>query len=219
MAGVTDYAVGQVPGECGQVVVLYVNDNPDKEGDFTTALCCFSRENRADGWVKVVGTDWDDPIEANIGSGGIGLALDDSEQTPLGSFPITRAIGRYELPEVQLPYHQIVPGDLWDVGHTYWSPAFGRGEETTYNTLITESVGQETENLNEFPSYNYAAFVDTNPSRRPGLGCAIFLHVEDDDGDTAGCVAIDEHIMKWILLWLDPGRTPYMTVLYGVAAP
>ncbi|TDL02982.1 hypothetical protein EUA04_26520 [Mycolicibacterium obuense] len=62
--------------------------------------------------------------------------------------------------------------------------------------------------------YNLAVFVDHNPTRTPGKGCAIFLHCRKDlDDPTEGCVAIHEPQLKTIMEWLDLAKTPYMSVI------
>ena len=70
--------------------------------------------------------------------------------------------------------------------------------------LETESLDQDV--------YNLAVFVDHNPTKRPGWGCAIFLHC-DDQSRTWGCITIDEGVLSNLLPWLKTEAEPHLTVL------
>ncbi|TRW86309.1 hypothetical protein FK535_07555 [Mycolicibacterium sp. 018/SC-01/001] len=219
--------VGKVPESCGQIIAVYVDSIFDQHGNPVTTgiLECFQRDvapKPLSPWKKVIGNGapgWSHDITAQIGKKGVAGGADDSLTTPAGSFPITTAIGRVRAPFTKMPYHFIQEGDVWDEGYRYWAPAWSRGESTTYNTRIRESdakKGQETEDLNQ-DAYEYAVFVDHNPTRRPGWGCAIFLHCQDTDTTTLGCIAVKQPVMEAIFAWLDPDSQPYMSILVGVA--
>ena len=42
-------------------------------------------------------------------------------------------------------------------------------------------------------------------------GGGIFLHVRGD-GPTAGCVAMDQADIRWLLTWLRPGKDPRLVM-------
>ncbi len=54
-----------------------------------------------------------------------------------------------------------------------------------------------------------------NTARTPGLGSAIFLHVNIGSA-TAGCVSLPLGQLLDVLRWLDPARAPRIDMGVGV---
>jgi L,D-peptidoglycan transpeptidase YkuD (ErfK/YbiS/YcfS/YnhG family) len=65
------------------------------------------------------------------------------------------------------------------------------------------------------PAYNYAAVIAYNAARSPGLGSAIFFHV-DTGGATAGCVSLPQSELVAVLRWLRSADNPLIRIT-GVA--
>jgi len=61
--------------------------------------------------------------------------------------------------------------------------------------------------MDQTPAYDYGAVIAYNTARTPGLGSAIFLHV-DVGGPTAGCVSLPMGELLDMLRWLAPARSP-----------
>ena len=57
-----------------------------------------------------------------------------------------------------------------------------------------------------------------NRAHVPGRGSAIFLHV-GARGPTAGCVALPVRELLELLRWLEPARSPLITMGVSVGAP
>ena len=55
------------------------------------------------------------------------------------------------------------------------------------------------------PEYNYGIALDYNPECEWPLGSSIFLHCKGAKVFTGGCVAIDEELMKLVLMNAEPG--------------
>lgn len=154
------------------------------------------------GWRRVAG-----PLMAALGRNGV--ADDKSEgdgRTPLGSFRISEAFGLADDPGSALPFTKLRGDEVWvnDPG----SPL--------YNTLQHDSVSPDwrsAERLSANPdAYEWAAVIDYNRSPAvPGLGSAIFLHVELGH-PTSGCVAVGRGELLEILRWLRPEAAPAIVI-------
>jgi L,D-peptidoglycan transpeptidase YkuD (ErfK/YbiS/YcfS/YnhG family) len=151
---------------------------------------------------------------AHLGKGGLSAhERESSTTTPLGSFTLTQAFGRYPNPGTRLPYFQTTPADWW-----ISQPG------TLYNThqvcsSISCRFNTGSPNARLFyvtPQYDYAIVIDYN--RHPvvqGLGSGIFLHVTSGR-PTAGCVSIPRDVLATILRWLTPASRP--RILIGVGS-
>jgi len=224
----TETVVGNVPDDCTQVIVVYADSFESTDG----VLFCYERESKDSLWVERAGSDKGDGLLVYLGEGAIGGAGDNSFETPIGSFPLGVAFGHEPNFGCDMDYFEAVDGvDFWDSGFEYWFDDYSQNLPTTYNTHITkdeirppkDGVTHEVESLGTEPAYDYAVFVDHNPSRRPGWGCAIFLHCKEDDDDdsdtdqlTEGCIAADSTLMRWILQWLRKARHPHLSVITGL---
>ena len=59
-------------------------------------------------------------------------------------------------------------------------------------------------------AYNYAQVIGYNEARKPGLGSAIFLHL-DTGRATAGCVSLPSGPLLKLLRWEKPGAVMVIT--------
>jgi hypothetical protein len=63
-------------------------------------------------------------------------------------------------------------------------------------------------------AYDYGAVIGYNTARTPGLGSAIFLHINIGMA-TAGCVTLPAGELLEILHWLNPAASPQITMGVG----
>ncbi|WP_341267735.1 L,D-transpeptidase family protein [Gordonia malaquae] len=171
----------------------------------TATLTAFEKDD-AGVWKPVIG-----PTKAWLGEKGMGKAQDNVYRTPQGTFPLDQAFGRQENPGTKMPYFKADTQDWWD----------SDPKSPTYNTHVrqAQSPGGDSENLyNMGPVYDYAVNVAHNPNRVPGDASAIFLHVSDNQ-PTWGCIAIERQKMIDVLKWLDPTKSPKITIGVNVDAP
>ena len=159
------------------------------------------------GWLKYGGA-----ITAHVGSQGMTTSPSESKSaTPIGSFTLTQAFGRYSDPGTALPYFKTSYADWW----------ISQEISGLYNTHQHCSSGcsfaQGSPNENLYGAgtvYNYAVVIDYNRSSpRLYAGSAFFLHVTDG-GPTAGCVSIPSSNLVTIMRWLTPSAHP--RILIGV---
>ena len=171
-------------------------------------------------WRQVLAT-----MSARTGYGGWAWAsrrVQDTGQTPAGTFTITQAFGVRADPGTRLPYRKVDGNDHW---------AGDDRDAKTYNLFQPSASPKRTwrtsraERLAAYPrQYAYAAVIDFN---RPGAvrwdagrgqyvagrradtrrGSAIFLHASGS-GSTAGCVSVGRANMVRLLTWLDPAKRP-----------
>lgn len=134
---------------------------------------------------------------AFVGRNGLGKTREGDEKTPEGIFELPLAFGIQEDPGAKVPYVK-VHKDL------YWC-----GDQAHYNQLIdiTEHPHDcQGEHLIDFgPAYHYGMFIDYNKEGIYGKGSAIFLHCYGIPDYTAGCVAVQEEVMKKILQHIEAG--------------
>lgn len=146
------------------------------------------------------------PMKGYTGEGG---AADNSvpydSVTPKGTFNIEYAMGVNYDPGTLLSYNEIYEGMLWVTDPN----------SVNYNRLVDETSEvdfEDCQDLSEYTlSYPYAIVFDYN--RNPAesdKGCAKFLHVSDHP--TYGGIGISESELQDILLWLDPVKTPQISI-------
>ena len=174
---------------------------------------------RLQAWSKASGGGWfrhGKSVVAHIGADGLGNASEYRSATPVGSYTLTRAFGRYANPGTRLKYFHSRPSDWWisELGPLYNTHqrcssgcSFHQGSPNEHLYYIT-------------PYYNYAVVIDYNTRNSPsgvvqGAGSAFFLHVYPaGTGATAGCVAIRQAKLVRLMRWLNPGAHP--RILIGV---
>jgi L,D-peptidoglycan transpeptidase YkuD (ErfK/YbiS/YcfS/YnhG family) len=174
-------------GGAGQVVTVAA-----PSWGATTATVTAWNRNGDGSWSAAVG-----PVQARIGSQGIGQASESTSRTPAGTYTLTQAFGRQGDPGTSLPYFQTRPNDWWDENPD--SPTYNR------HVVQADSPGGASENLYYSGAvYDYAINIDYNTAGTPGAGSAFFLHVTNGAA-TAGCVAIPRDSLVAILQWIAPG--------------
>lgn len=166
----------------------------------TATVTAWSRT--ATGWQAVIG-----PVQAKVGSDGVGAASESASRTPAGVYGLTQSFGRQANPGAHLPYFQTTTADWWD----------SNPGSPTYNTHVHQqsSPGGASENLyGSGAVYDYAVNINYNTALTPGAGSAIFLHVTNGS-PTAGCIAVPRNTMVAILQWLNPATGPAIDIGVG----
>jgi L,D-peptidoglycan transpeptidase YkuD (ErfK/YbiS/YcfS/YnhG family) len=162
-------------------------------------------------WVRAAGT-WKSvigPVDAFVGSAGVGAASESVSRTPAGAFALTEAFGNLPSNGTRLPYFQADQSDWW-VSDTE-SPVYNTHYHCKPGTCpFNENIG---ENLRDAGAdYNHAVVIDYN--RTPvvkGAGSAFFLHVSAGK-PTSGCVSIDAGRLDEVMRWLDPAQHPEILI-------
>ena len=143
---------------------------------------------------------------ANIGKNGVGKEKEGDMKTPLGVFHLSTPFGIKPDPSLDDPYGRVVPDYLHLTEEHYWCGQSG----PYYNRLIDNRNPPEgylpsadDEHLIRYsPSYHYAMFIDYNREGAAHKGSCIFLHCTSRSPYTAGCVAIEEKLMRELVLEL-----------------
>jgi L,D-peptidoglycan transpeptidase YkuD (ErfK/YbiS/YcfS/YnhG family) len=204
-------------GDARQVIVVNADSWRATEGTL------IAYERTADGW-RVVQPE----VRAQLGYGGM-VRGDRRRQgtgtTPTGVYEILSAFGRKPDPGTALDYRRVDRDDAW----TY-NPRVPR----TYNIYQDvdrswKSYGGYVEELwNMGMQYDYVTVLDYNLPRGPittnarGVrvtdapgdtrrGGGIFLHV-DNGNKTAGCIAVKRSVMRSLMTWLDPEKSPVIVI-------
>lgn len=135
---------------------------------------------------------------AAIGKNGIGKKREGDGKTPQGVYRLLFAFGTKEKPDTDFPYLRV------DAGY-YW---VDDSKSRYYNQLVSVgAVKQDWDSAEHIvekgASYHYALALDYNADCIPGKGSAIFLHCMPSEG--AGCIAVEEGIMRKLLALIQPG--------------
>ena len=148
-------------------------------------------------WRRVFG-----PWIAWIGRNGMappGAKREGDGRTPSGTFGFQFFFGVDPDPGVHFPYRRVHAYDVWDD-----DPA-----SALYNEWVDDRYGNpgaDPEPM-EVSAYDYGAVIAYNLARTPGLGSAIFLHINIGT-PTAGCVTLPVGELLEILRWLNPAASP-----------
>ena len=211
---------GELPGASRAEQVIVVTRT-----DFRSPRARLSAyERSSDGsWAEVVRN-----VPAFVGARGIvpgPSRRQSTNTTPAGTYAITSAFGRLPNPGTELPYVQVDSNDAW---------TYDPRVPSTYNLFQSapvswSSYGRYVEHLRQLGrQYDYVAVLDYNMPKGPvttdarGIrrastpastraGGGIFLHVSKGE-PTAGCISIDEPIMRRVLDWLDPAKAPVIVI-------
>ncbi|MDR0534112.1 MAG: L,D-transpeptidase family protein [Verrucomicrobiales bacterium] len=136
-------------------------------------------------------------------------------KTPCGVFAIGGAYGYAASvrKHANLPYHQIVPGDLWvsDTSSPQYNQFVALG-----HPAVSAWEKHEQMRLND-PSHSLKLFIAHNatPGIVPGDGSAIFFHIWRANGEkpTAGCTAMAQDDLAKLIAWIDPAKKPLYVLL------
>jgi L,D-peptidoglycan transpeptidase YkuD (ErfK/YbiS/YcfS/YnhG family) len=158
--------------------------------------------SRVDGqWRRVFG-----PWTAWIGRNGMappGAKREGDGRTPSGTYGFGFFFGVDPDPGVLFPYRRIHPYDFWDDDPA--SPLYNLWVDT-----LQANPGADPEPM-DVSAYDYGAVIAYNTARTPGLGSAIFLHI-NIGMPTAGCVTLPVGELLEILRWLNPADSPRITM-------
>jgi L,D-peptidoglycan transpeptidase YkuD (ErfK/YbiS/YcfS/YnhG family) len=149
------------------------------------------------GWRRVFG-----PWVARIGRNGFappGLKREGDGRTPSGSFGLLYVFGAGPNPGFRLRYRQLRPYDYWDD-----DPASPRYNEWVDSRHASPGAAPEPMDVS---AYYDGVVIGYNTARAPGLGSAIFLHLNIGIA-TSGCVTLPPGELLPLLRWLNPARSP-----------
>jgi L,D-peptidoglycan transpeptidase YkuD (ErfK/YbiS/YcfS/YnhG family) len=167
-------------------------------------LTAYQREGGR--WRRIFG-----PWVAWIGRNGMappGAKREGDGRTPSGTFGFGFFFGVDPNPGVRFPYRGVDASDFWDDDPS----------SSLYNLWVDDrdaNPGADPEPM-DVSAYDYGAVIAYNTARTPGLGSAIFLHINIGT-PTAGCVTLPVGELLEILRWLNPAASPRIAM--GVGAP
>lgn len=147
------------------------------------------------------------PWTARVGYNGIarpGRKREGDGKTPSGTYGFSFFFGVKPDRKFAFSFRHAYSYDYWDD-----DPASPR-----YNEWVNarkHNPGKNPEPMHQVPAYDYAAVIAYNPARTPGLGSAIFLHVQTGTA-TAGCVSLPETELLKIMTWLRPADHPEISI-------
>ena len=195
-AGTSAAATAAAPGPADPLAGRQlVTVTASSYGATYAALIAYQRSGGR--WRQVFG-----PWTARIGRNGFappGLKREGDGRTPSGSFRFGFFFGVQPDPGVRFRYRQAQPYDYWDD-----DPA-----SPLYNEWVDQrraSPGLNPEPM-DVSGYDYGAVIGYNTARTPGLGSAIFLHVNIGIA-TAGWVTLPKREILKVRRWLDHARAP-----------
>jgi L,D-peptidoglycan transpeptidase YkuD (ErfK/YbiS/YcfS/YnhG family) len=192
--------VSAAPGISGQLVTVTAATYGATQAELTAY-------QRAGGqWHRVYG-----PWTAWIGRNGMappGAKREGDGRTPSGTFGFGFFFGVDPDPGVRFPYRRIDASDVWDDDPS--SPLYNLWVDDQY-----ANPGASPEPM-DVSAYDYGAVIGYNTARTPGLGSAIFLHINIGT-PTAGCVTLPVSELLEILRWLNPAAAPRIAMGVGTA--
>jgi L,D-peptidoglycan transpeptidase YkuD (ErfK/YbiS/YcfS/YnhG family) len=159
-------------------------------------------------WHRVFG-----PWIAWVGRNGMappGAKREGDGRTPSGTFGFGFFFGVDPNPGVHFPYRRIDAWDVWDDDPS--SPLYNEWVDVRY-----ANAGADPEPM-DVSAYDYGAVIAYNTARTPGLGSAIFLHINIGT-PTAGCVTLPVGELLEILRWLNPAASPRIAMGVGTPGP
>jgi L,D-peptidoglycan transpeptidase YkuD (ErfK/YbiS/YcfS/YnhG family) len=156
---------------------------------------------------------------ARVGSAGVGATSEGLSRTPAGRYPLNQAFGIKPNPGASMPYFQVDRNDVWTGSN---GSVINQHKRCAPGTCPA-SYGA-FERLSNYPGpYNYGVFIGYNAPAPYGTGAvagkgsAFFLHVKNSAA-TAGCVAVSETQMVWLLRWLRTDQKPIIAIGVGANA-
>lgn len=151
----------------------------------------YGKDDSLGTWSRILQTD------GHIGRNGYTEAKREGDgMSPVGDFGILLAFGIKPDPGASVAYLRVTP-DTYAID----------GEGEYYNRIVdaNEAGTRDGEEMYAYsPEYNYGIALDYNIDCVPGAGSNIFFHCKGAKPATGGCVAVDEDVMRRILLRLTP---------------
>lgn len=138
---------------------------------------------------------------AYLGKNGIGKTKEGDKKTPSGTYNLTQPFGIKADPGANMAYTKVTKNHYW----------CGSSGSEYYNQFVdTRRIDRKATAADEMlisygSVYNYCMFIDYNAEGEAGKGSCIFLHCTGSKKYTAGCIAVDEAVMKKIIQWAEPG--------------
>jgi L,D-peptidoglycan transpeptidase YkuD (ErfK/YbiS/YcfS/YnhG family) len=200
-AVVRPVAVSAVRQAGGQLVTV----TAASYGATQAKLTAYQREDGR--WRRVFG-----PWTVWIGRRGMapaGAKREGDGRTPSGTFGFGFFFGVDPDPGVHFPYRRIHEYDVWDDAPS--SPLYNEWVDDRY---ANPGAGPEPMYVS---AYDYGAVIAYNTARTPGLGSAIFLHINIGT-PTAGCVTLPVGELLKVLRWLNPAASPKITMAVKASA-
>ena len=135
------------------------------------------------------------PYYGHVGRNGVTASKREGDMsTPAGVFPLRGGFGVYGNPGLGVgSWLRVDAADVW----------VDDSSSSLYNTHQRTPAGgrwASAEELYNQPAYNYAQIVGYNEARTPGLGSAIFFHVDKGAG-TAGCISLPTQSLLAVFRW------------------
>jgi L,D-peptidoglycan transpeptidase YkuD (ErfK/YbiS/YcfS/YnhG family) len=145
------------------------------------------------------------PIDGRVGRNGVavkGAKREGDGKTPSGVFYLRGGFGTAPDPGLKINWLRVTRNDVWvdDPGSKLYN---------THQVLPVRGRWTSAERL-YIEAYKYAQVIGYNEGRKPGMGSAIFLHL-DTGGPTAGCVSLPKVALVKVLRWQKPGAVISIT--------
>ena len=178
-----------VAQDCEQMVVVAALTK-------TTAWISMHEKNSDGTWQQIMTTP------GFIGVNGLGKEREGDHKTPVGTFRFNYAFGIAPDPGCAIPYVQINKHHYWSGDWDYKYNQFVDVREAPSNFNRANS-----EHLIEYnPHYVYCLNMGYNAECTPGRGAALFMHCFGSIKPwTAGCVALPEDKMLFVMQHVRPG--------------
>jgi len=160
------------------------------------------------------GSAWDQKIYRHYHFAGP-VRKEGDYRTPMGLFPIEYSFGFSAKPITdKLPYIHVINSTV----------CIGDRSSKFYNKIVTlnSSIKKDwrdnkdmNEQMREIPVYKYGLVIGYNMRPvRVGDGGCVFMHIwRKDYRGTAGCTAMSEKNIKYIIRWLDQCKNPILVQL------
>ncbi|QHQ61074.1 L,D-transpeptidase family protein [Anaerocolumna sedimenticola] len=183
-----------------QVIIVSV----DKANNTTANVSFYSKDKNGQ-WILDFSTI------GYIGKNGIGKTKEGDNKTPIGLFNFTAAFGVASKPgNAKVPYvkvnetHWLVSDSNSKYYNRFVSTSKSKDGYSQTQEVVKDWDSSYGEQLYNYPkAYKYSLILNYNPGNVPHKGSAIFLHCYTNNKYTAGCVAIPESKMKYLLQKLD----------------
>lgn len=156
------------------------------------------------------GTAWD-PLAAPVVPGP--TKREGDGRSPAGVFSLGTAFGYATTQDaawLKLPYLPVVEGiECVD------DPASSRYNQVVDRRTVKAPDWTSSEKMREVgEAYRWGVVVNYNTPAVASRGSCIFLHIGGDGGrGTAGCTAMAPEVLRQVMAWVDPARSPVLVQL------
>jgi L,D-peptidoglycan transpeptidase YkuD (ErfK/YbiS/YcfS/YnhG family) len=154
-----------------------------------------------------------DTTTVNLGRAGLappGEKREGDGRTPSGLFLVGPAFGYEDDLETRMDFIRLTEEHHW----------ISDSDSSNYNQLVEYvPVTKEMEVMRRSDHlYEYGAIIQYNTEpTTPGMGSAIFLHVERATGKpTAGCISMPKEEMVSLIEWMQPTAYPVILLESGI---